>query len=160
MPRTMALHLVRHAKAGSRPDWGQPDELRPLTEAGRVQADALAGKLLPFPIQRILTSRYVRCVQTVEPLAAGCDVEIEEVPALAEEADIEATWALLEELAAAGTEAVLCSHGNIIGPLLDRLHRRGVHLDADEWSCKKGSIWRVEVEDGAFARAVLAVAQA
>ena len=156
----MAIHLVRHAKAGSRPDWAQPDELRPLTEAGRVQADALAGKLLPFPLQRILTSRYVRCVQTVEPLAAAAGLPVEQVPELAEEADLEQTWALLERLAADGWEAVVCSHGNVIGPLLDRLHRRGVHLDADEWSCKKGSIWRVEIEDGAFARAVLAVAQA
>lgn len=156
----MALHLVRHAKAGSRPDWGQPDELRPLTGAGRVQAEALAGKLAPFPVERVLSSRYARCVQTVEPLAAALEMPIEELPALAEEADIDQTWALLEELAAAGTEAVLCSHGNIIGPLLDRLHRRGIQLDGDEWSCKKGSIWRVEVEDGAFVRAVLAVAQA
>jgi 8-oxo-(d)GTP phosphatase len=160
MPPTMAIHLVRHAKAGSRPDWGQPDDLRPLTEAGRVQADALAGTLLPFPVKRILTSRYARCVQTVEPLAASTGLVIEEEPALAEEADVEDAWTLLERLAADGTEAVVCSHGNIIGPLLDRLHRRGIRLDADEWSCKKGSIWRVEVEDGTFARAVLAVAQA
>lgn len=161
MPHLMAVHLVRHAKAGSRPDWGQPDELRPLTESGRVQADALAGKLQPFGIQRVLSSRYARCVQTVEPLARSIGLEVVTVPALAEEADLEDAWALLERLAAGGVEAVLCSHGNIIGPLLDRLHRRGVPLDADEWSCRKGSIWRVETgDDGTFVRAVLAVAQA
>lgn len=156
----MALHLVRHAEAGSRPEWGQPDELRPLTDAGRVQAEALAGKLVPFPLDRILSSRYARCVQTVEPLGSATGLTIEEVPELAEEADLETTWTLLEHLAAAGTEAVLCSHGNVIGPLLDRLHRRGVQLDAEEWSCRKGSIWRIELRDGEFVRAVLAVAQA
>lgn len=160
MPLLMAVHLVRHAKAGSRPDWGQPDELRPLTDAGRVQADALASKLEPFGVTRILSSRYARCIQTVEPLADAVGVRVEELEALAEEADIDETWGLLEQLAADGTEAVLCSHGNIIGPLLDRLHRRGVPLDADEWSCKKGSVWRVEVADGSFTRALLAVPQA
>lgn len=160
MPTDMAIHLVRHAKAGSRPDWGQPDELRALTDAGRVQAEALAGKLAPFEVTRILSSRYARCTQTVEPLAVTLGLRVEEEPALAEEADLDDAWALVESLAAAGTEAVLCSHGNIIGPLLDRLHRRGVRLDGDEWSCKKGSVWRVEVEGGDFVRAVLAVAQA
>jgi 8-oxo-(d)GTP phosphatase len=156
----MALHLVRHAKAGSRPDWGQPDELRPLTEAGRVQAEALAGKLAPLGVQRILTSRFARCTQTVEPLAAAAGVPVEQVQALAEEADLDETWALLESLAGDGTEAVLCSHGNVIGPVLDRLHRRGVPLDGDEWSCRKGSVWRLDVRDGAVVRAVLTVPQA
>jgi phosphohistidine phosphatase SixA len=160
VPRDMAIHLVRHAKAGSRPDWGQPDELRPLTDAGRVQAETLAGKLAPFEVRRVLSSRYARCTQTVEPLASTLGLQVEEVAALAEEADLDETWALVESLAADGTEAVLCSHGNIIGPILDRLHRRGVPLDSDEWSCKKGSVWRVDVEHGAFVRAVLAVTQA
>ncbi|MDP9452035.1 MAG: histidine phosphatase family protein [Actinomycetota bacterium] len=148
----MSVHIVRHAKAGDRSDWDGPDELRPLSRKGAGQADALAELLAGAPLKRILTSRYRRCVQTVEPLAERLGLDVETAPALAEEADVAATWALLEELA--GTEAVVCTHGNLVGPLLDRLHRRGVELVTDRWTCKKASTWTVEVgPDGDFTRA-------
>lgn len=156
----MAIHLVRHAKAGSRPDWHQPDDLRPLTDGGLVQASVIADVLVAHDVERIVSSRYVRCVQTVEALADKLGLEVEQHAALAEEADIDRTWALLEEAAASGRETVLCSHGNIIPPLLDRLRRRGIDLVADEWSCNKGSIWTVETDaEGGFTRAVLALAK-
>lgn len=152
----MAIHLVRHAKAGSRPHWRQPDDLRPLSDGGLLQATTIAETLLSRDVARIASSRYLRCVQTVEPLADKLGLEIEIHPALAEEADIDRTWALLEASAASGRETVLCSHGNIIPPLLDRLRRGGLDLVAEDWSCHKGSIWTVEVDGaGAFTRAVL-----
>lgn len=146
------LHLVRHAKAGDRSEWDGPDDLRPLSGKGRGQADALARELGERPIKRILSSRYRRCTQTVEPLAALLGLDVETHPALAEEAAIEDTWKLLEELA--GNEVVLCTHGNLVGPILDRLHRRGVELVTERWTCKKGSVWSIEVgPEGSFSRA-------
>jgi 8-oxo-dGTP diphosphatase len=157
----MAIHLVRHAKAGSRPDWHQPDDLRPLTNGGLVQAAAIARELAPRGVKRIVSSRYVRCVQTVQPLADELGLDVEQHAGLAEEADVKAIWSLLEEAAASGVETVLCSHGNLIPAVLDRLHRRGVELVADEWSCHKGSVWTVDVDDGGgFARAVLTLERA
>lgn len=148
----MRLHLVRHAKAGDRSEWDGPDELRPLSRRGAGQADALADLLGDRPVKRILSSRYRRCTETVQPLAARFGLDIETHPALAEEADIASTWALLEELA--GTEAVLCTHGNLVGPVLDRLHRRGVELVTERWTCKKASVWTIEVDPhGDFSRA-------
>ncbi len=148
----MSIHIVRHAKAGDRSDWNGPDELRPLSGKGAGQATALVPALADLPVKRILTSRYRRCTQTVEPLAQSLGIDIETHLALAEEADIGATWALLEELA--GVEVVVCTHGNLIGPILDRLHRRGVELVSDRWTCKKSSVWTIEVgPDSAFARA-------
>jgi broad specificity phosphatase PhoE len=152
----MAIHLVRHAKAGSRPSWQQPDDLRPLTDGGLVQAATIADRLAPLDIARIVSSRYVRCVQTVQPLADKLDLPVEHHAALAEEADLKQTWSLLEDVATKPGDTVLCSHGNVIPSLLDRLHRRGIDLVADERSCHKGSVWTVEVDgDGGFARAVL-----
>ena len=72
----MPLYLVRHAKAGNRSKWVGPDELRPLTKSGREQADRLAGELADEPITRILSSPYVRCMQTVEPLGRKRGVEV------------------------------------------------------------------------------------
>ena len=156
----MAIHLVRHAKAGNRPAWHQPDDLRPLTSAGAVQALAVAELLGDRSIVRVASSRYVRCVQTIQPLADRVGVEVETLTALAEEADIGATWSLLEQIAADGRETVLCSHGNVIGAVLDRLRRRGITLIADELTCRKGSVWTVHVEDGELTSAVLTLAQA
>jgi phosphohistidine phosphatase SixA len=154
----MALYLVRHANAGTRSHDG-PDEERPLTDDGRQQAARIGELLAANGIERILTSRYTRCVETVLPLAERAGVGIEVHESLAEEADIEQAWALLEQLA--GTNAVLCSHGNILSPLLDRVHRRGADVEAEEWSCHKGSIWRLEPDGaGGYARAVQDLLQA
>jgi len=154
----MTVYAVRHAKAGSRSSH-DPDERRPLTEKGREQAEHIADVLEAAGIARILSSRYTRCVQTVEPLATRLGVSIEIHPALAEEAGIEDAWDLLEALS--DTTAVVCSHGNILSPILDRVHRRGAEIEAAEWSCHKGSVWRLEPDDDRpFARAVLDVVQA
>lgn len=145
----MAIHLVRHAKAGSRHEWSQPDELRPLTGSGVRQATTLCDSLADLPVKRILTSRFLRCEQTVRPLAMHLGIDVELHPALSEEADVAETWELMEELA--GTEAVLCTHGNIIPPVIDRLVGRGGVLLGDEVGNKKGSVWMVDVTpDGSF----------
>jgi phosphohistidine phosphatase SixA len=140
----VTLLLVRHAKAGSRSAWAQDDDLRPLTKGGQRQADALADRLADEPIKRVLSSRFVRCVQTVAPLAERLGLEIEEHPALAEEAELGDTEALLDELA--GVEAVLCTHGNVLGAVLKRLRRHGVDLvgDGGDGGGGKGSAWRLE----------------
>jgi 8-oxo-(d)GTP phosphatase len=141
----MTLHLVRHAKAGSRPDWSQPDELRPLTPAGFQQALAIRDLLKDRPVKRILSSPVVRCVQSMEPLAEALGLEVERHPALGEDTDPDDTWALLAELA--GTEAVLCSHGNVIPPVVDRALRTGARLLGHGRGDKKGSIWTLETDE-------------
>ena len=155
----MALHLVRHAKAGD--PRGDDDESRPLSSAGRAQAKILGTALGSLPVERVLTSRYARCVETIAPAAERLGLVVEQHDALAEEAAVKATWALLEELAEAGTEAIICSHGPVLSAVLDRVHRRGVEVEAAEWSCRKASIWRLEVDtNGAFSKAVLALPEA
>ena len=81
----MALYLVRHAKAGQRDRWDGPDHLRPLTRAGRAQAQALAAWLANEPISRLLSSPYVRCIQTLEPLS-------QKLPAQSDHLSIEPIW--------------------------------------------------------------------
>lgn len=145
----MTLYVVRHAEAGP-----APDEVRPLNDAGRAQAAAIAARLAPAGVARILTSRYARCRETVASLAEQVGVEPEEHDALGEDAAVERAWALLETLA--NEDAVVCSHGNIISPVLDRVRRRGAVIEAHEWVCRKGSVWRLEPDaDGRFVRAVL-----
>ena len=154
----MAVHLIRHADAGHRGSWGGPDGERPLSVRGRAQAAALADELSPAAPRRILSSPLVRCVETVQPLADVLGLMVEPHPALAEGALIEDSWALLEALAG-DEDAVLCSHGDVIPPLLGRLERRGIPVQGAGHHVAKGSVWTVEAgPDGHLSAARLAFA--
>lgn len=57
------FYLIRHCKAN-----GQEPSAE-LTEEGRQQAEQLADVLYDRPIDRIVTSPYLRAVSTIQPLA-------------------------------------------------------------------------------------------
>jgi len=69
--------LVRHASAGDRHGWAGDDRLRPLDARGRRQAAQLVELLRPLDMRRVVSSPYVRCVETVEPLAAALGLPVE-----------------------------------------------------------------------------------
>jgi 8-oxo-dGTP diphosphatase len=77
--------LIRHAWAGKRSDWDGDDRRRPLDERGRRQADELVGLLASYELDRILSSPYDRCVQTVVPIARVRGLRIELREELSEE---------------------------------------------------------------------------
>jgi 8-oxo-dGTP diphosphatase len=133
--------LVRHAEAGSRERWREDDRLRPLTRRGWRQAEALAEQLHDTPLTRILSSPYVRCVQTVEPLAAARGLTIEPTDDLAEGAGHRPVLRLLDEVAG----AALCTHGDVLQDVLEWLERRGVVLDG---GMAKGSTWVLDTVHG------------
>lgn len=108
--------LVRHASAGRPKRWSRDDRLRPLDERGRKQARGLVAALLPFGTNRVCSSPYVRCVQTVEPLAAALGVGVEEREELAEGASRDAVLGLLGALE--GPLPALCTHGDVVELLL------------------------------------------
>ena len=116
------LLLVRHATAGKRVEWDGDDRLRPLDERGRRQAALLPEQLTRFDVTRILTSPYVRCVQTVEPLAAARGLEIEERDELAE-GESDRASALAQD--AHGESCVLCTHGDVLEALLGEQTKKG-----------------------------------
>lgn len=148
----MTVYLVRHGDAGDREQWEGPDHLRPLDENGWKQADQLADVLTGRGVQRVVSSPYVRCTQTVEPLAGRLDVPVEESAALAEGAPVDDTVALLRSVA--GTVTVLCTHGDIVPSLLEGLEERdGLPLPED-YRYDKGSTWVLEPDgSGRFVRA-------
>lgn len=150
----MQLYLVRHAHAGSRSEWTEPDHQRPLSPKGWERANGLVEALGGCSIDRLLSSPYLRCTQTLGPLAAARNLEVEPHDALAEGAPLESGITLVEELVSAGTTAALCSHGDIIPELLAGLARRGTVLDGG--SCPKGSIWVLHASGGSIERATYA----
>lgn len=130
-----SILLLRHGTAGDRDEWEGEDRLRPLDERGRREAVELAEMLSPYAIKRIISSRYLRCVQSVEPLSDRLGLEIETAEELAEGAGAEEVRGLMESLS--GELAVLCTHGDIVEEVLGP----GV-LN------KKGGVWVFKNKDG------------
>jgi phosphohistidine phosphatase SixA len=150
MPDPTKIYLVRHAKAGKREDWEGDDALRPLSPAGRRQAELLADTFARLPPGRLLSSPYVRCVETLEPTADRVGAHVEHVAALAEGGAYED---VLDLIADAPANSVLCSHGDVIPAVMSALERRGVAIrTAPEW--RKASTWVLEREpDGRISAA-------
>jgi 8-oxo-dGTP diphosphatase len=140
----MTVYLVRHAKAGSRKAWSGDDDQRPLSKRGRTQARAIAKSLAGDRITRIVSSPFVRCRETVEPLAHRTSVDVELADALAEGAPLAESLRLVEKVA--GDTAVLCSHGDVLGNLLNHYASIGVALGDDR--LEKASVWVLDVVDG------------
>jgi broad specificity phosphatase PhoE len=145
--------LVRHGHAGSRRRWDGPDDLRPLSKRGWRQAKKLVPVLGDKPIERVLSSPYARCVQSVEPLAEALGLEVGTVDELAEgtndrPVDLDGATALLRGLA--GTTSVLCSHGDVLLALLHTLAKQDAPegLPGKDPPCAKGSVWELEEVDG------------
>ena len=71
----MRLFLVRHAEAAP----GEPDELRPLTEAGRETARALGNRLAADGVRPdvVLSSPLLRARETATEIARATGAEAE-----------------------------------------------------------------------------------
>jgi len=145
----MKLFLVRHAKAYSRARWKEDDALRPLTPAGDLQSEAIATALAEEHPQRLISSPYVRCIQTLEPLARATGLRIERDARLAEGATLDGAALLLASLGEQPT--VLCGHGDLLPVLVASVDAEGVK--PDQIDCEKGSFWRIESTNGGRRRA-------
>ena len=143
------LYLVRHAKAGSRNAWTRDDRLRPLSKPGRRQAENLVRLFDGRKVDRILSSPFVRCVQTVRRLSIERALPIEESDVLSEGAPLASVLELVAELD--GVAAVLCSHGDVIPALVEHLAEHGMAVEGEpDW--RKGSTWMLERDGGRIVR--------
>ena len=144
------LFLVRHAKAGERRGWNGDDRERPLSKRGHKQAKGLIRAFAGEPIDRLLTSPYSRCVQTLEPIAKNRGLAIEERAELEEHIPIGSAVDLVKSLA--GTSAVLCSHGDVIPGLIGILKEEGLEVNGPT-DTKKGSVWVIATKGTKLLRA-------
>lgn len=136
--------LVRHAKAGQRSEWRDDDALRPLSKSGRRQADALADHLVNQVAGPLLSSPFLRCRQTLEPLARCIGLEVIDDERLSEGQPFEPALELLESTP---DGSVLCVHGDLLPELIGALARRGAVLaTAPDW--RKAVVWElVDTDD-------------
>jgi 8-oxo-dGTP diphosphatase len=148
--RTNVFYVVRHAKAGSRGHWQGDDRLRPLSKKGVKQAQALIDVFKPYKISAIYSSPYVRCVQTVEPLARDRGLKVQEAKMLAEGQGLRGAFEFMGDPNL--DDVVLSTHGDVVWELVEDLVKRRV-IKPGEGGYEKGSTWVVEVEDGKPVRA-------
>lgn len=98
-----------------------------------------------------MSSPFVRCVQTLEPLALGLGLPIETTDLLAEGAAGSGAVDLLVSLAASGSIAC-CTHGDVVFDVLDAVARDGTPLDGPG-GAPVASTWALVVEGGHFVSA-------
>jgi len=140
-------YVVRHADAGNRSDWSGDDRLRPLTKSGQRQAEALADLFEREPIDKVLSSGYLRCIQTVEPLGARRDLAVEPVAELEEGAGGESVLRLIQKFR--GRIVVVCTHGDVMEELVEGLIAQGL-VQRARAHMEKGSTWVLDETNGSI----------
>lgn len=143
----MPVLLVRHAQAVARSSWSEVDGERPLSRRGRKQSNDLVVVLAEFKPWRVVSSPYLRCMETVAPLAAALGLPVEPNDGLAEGSNTAAVH-LVQALAA--EDVVLCSHGDVIPAVLRALDAEyDLGLGASP-RIEKASTWMFETGNGRF----------
>lgn len=137
----MKLYVVRHAHAGSRHGWHADDHDRPLSGKGEKQASAIADLLERGGVRRLVSSPYLRCVQTFDAAAARLGLDIEVDDRLAEGHRGEEALELAAELR--GEPAAICTHGDVLPDMLHVLATHGARFK-DPLVWPKGSTWVLE----------------
>ena len=120
--RTQALVVFRHGAARSRRAWRQDDRLRPLLQAGRLQAQHVVPVLAAYDVTRVVSSSSTRCVETVAPYAETTGWKLELEDSLTEEgATAESVLRVMDDLAHGDDGAVLCTHRPVLPSVFDAL---------------------------------------
>lgn len=143
-PVTGTVLLIRHGKAGSRKAWKGPDDTRPLDSEGQADAVRIARVLPWFDLERIVSAEPVRCVQTLEPLAAALGIDIEIDPVFGEEQHADDPKRAAERLRnlprGGGNTVAVCSQGAVIPDTVAHLAATS-GLVLGEVVSRKGSAW-------------------
>ncbi|MDJ0923052.1 MAG: NUDIX hydrolase [Acidimicrobiia bacterium] len=144
-PSSARLYVVRNGNAGVRSKAKGPDKKRPLTGKGREQANQLAEFMARHPVSKIVSSPALRCVQTVEPLAAQLGIDVETSKKLKENMTADDIRKYLKSIGSGAV--VLATHENWVRSLIRDLDSRKVPLRGSrKWP--RASIWVLDLFDG------------
>jgi broad specificity phosphatase PhoE len=118
-----------------------------MSKTGRKQSKRLAEHLAEVAFTRLVSSPYLRCIQTLEPFAEarGLDITIARELSEGEPASGAEAWVLA---AGADGPAALSTHGDVLRVVIDDLVDRGVPRTDGEMGFRKGCAWRLDVHDG------------
>ncbi len=123
---TAPVLVVRHATARPRDAWPRADAERPLLASGRRQALALAGLLRCWQPEQILTSPWLRCLQTLEPYAAAGGARVRTKGGLSESGFSRSPGKARKhatKLVHSRRPAAICTHRPVLSGVLQALAR-------------------------------------
>jgi phosphohistidine phosphatase len=134
------LYLLRHAHAGDPMKWHGPDDVRPLSEKGRLQAERLGLFLAGtgFAPSTIVSSPKVRALETAQLVATALGLPVRVDDALAGPVDIDSLEALLSSLGDPG-RPLLVGHDPAFSQLAGDL------TGLAELPIRKGGLVRIDL---------------
>lgn len=150
----MQLYLIRHAHAGSRSAWDQPDHERPLSPKGAAQAAEIATALAGRGIDLLWSSPSLRCRQTLEPLGAALGLKVVASDPFDEGSSGPAALDAALAAVGAGHTLAVCSHGDVLPAMASAAVRRGATLHGTS-ALHKGARFECTVVDGQIAELTL-----
>lgn len=142
--------MVRHAHAGSKEEWHGDDRLRPLSDRGQAEALAVALTLAPYAPTRVVSSPFLRCLQTVQSLVQRLGLRVEESELLTPDAGRHAATLLRSLVREGDGPVVVCTHGETIEVLQKRLGRSKKLAFLPGSPHEKGSTWVLRAKNGRF----------
>jgi phosphohistidine phosphatase len=134
------LYLLRHAHAGDPFKWSGPDELRPLSDKGRMQAERLGSFLAAagFEPDVIVSSPKARALETARLVAAPLGRAVRVDDALGQFLDLEALEALL-------TTADSPARPLLVGHDPDFSELAALLIGVGELPVRKGALVRIDL---------------
>jgi len=134
------LLLLRHAHAGDSTTWPGDDDLRPLTEKGRRQAERLGRLLATAGVapDAVLASPLVRARETAEIVADVLDVPVRLDVRLGEPLDLATVERILDDAGDPG-RPLLVGHDPDFSDLVSELVGAPVPM-------RKGTLARIDAE--------------
>lgn len=140
------IWVVRHVHAGNKRRWKRRDVIRPISKKGHEQLGPLLARMVRTPINRILSSPALRCEQTVGPIAMRLGLHVRTSKRLRREATTDDFMDLA--MKHKGRRILLCTHGEVIGPLMERLAADPKVKVVGDLKWPKGSVWELTTRKG------------
>ncbi len=125
---TKPLIVLRHAKATPRSDWSNGESTRPLLPIGRIQAATLTNILAAYGPKTVLTSHWLRCLDTVAPFISNNEVRVVKRSLLSERGaklSPVRTAKLVRKFARRRGGLVICSHRPALPTILAAISAYG-----------------------------------
>jgi len=132
--RTVPTLVLRHAKAKPRSSWSRAEQERPLAATGRRQALAVQGLVRAWRPERIVSSPWRRCVETVAPLVKATRLPLKTKSAFTEATARERpkkTRRAMRDLLNRPRPLVLCTHRPVLPELLEEIRAAAVRPSGD-----------------------------
>jgi phosphohistidine phosphatase SixA len=144
----MLVLLVRHGHAAAKRNWRGDDSQRPLNAQGLAEAGALAKLLTTFAPQRIISSPFQRCLQSVTPLGEAVGIPVETSASLVPDASSAAASLVVDVATDEPGAVVVCTHGEIIHELQACITVDAPASFGPDSPREKASVWVLERQDG------------